>query len=79
MFWFNSTIIGELAVCASLKSQYWCQLIYFFIKLFSRISAYAATRLNSLIMKYINWHQYCDFSEAQTASSPMMVELNRNM
>jgi len=28
---------------------------------------------NSLITKYINWYHYCNFSEAQTASSLMMV------
>jgi len=38
-----------------------------------------ATRPNSLITQYINWHHYCIFSEAQTASSLMMVYLNRNM
>jgi hypothetical protein len=33
MFRFNKTIIRELAVCASLKLPYWCQLIYFVIEL----------------------------------------------
>jgi len=32
-----------------------------------------ATRQDSLITQYINWHQYCNFSEAQTASSLMTV------
>jgi hypothetical protein len=32
MLRFNKTIIRELAVCASLKLQYWCQLKYFVIK-----------------------------------------------
>jgi hypothetical protein len=38
---------------------------------------HAATRPNSLTTKYvyINWHQYCNFSEAQIASSLMMVYL----
>ena len=30
---------GGLAVCASLKLQYWCQLIYCVIKLFGRVAA----------------------------------------
>jgi hypothetical protein len=30
----------------------------------------AAARPNSLITKYINWHQYCNFSEAQTGKLP---------
>ena len=29
-----------LAVCASLKLQYWCRLIYFVIKLFDHVAAY---------------------------------------
>jgi len=32
-------------------------LIYFIIELFGRVVAYAATRPNSSIMKYINWYQ----------------------
>jgi hypothetical protein len=31
------------------------------------------TRPNSSITKYFNWNQYCNFSEAQTASSLMTV------
>jgi len=38
MFRFNQTIIRELAVCASLKLQYWCQLKYFVINLFGRVA-----------------------------------------
>jgi hypothetical protein len=35
-----------------------------------RVAAYyAVTRPNCLITKYINSHQYCNFSEAQAASS----------
>jgi len=66
-------------VCASLKLQYWRQLIYFVIELFGHVAAYAATWPNSLITKYINWRQYCNFSEAQTASSLMAVQLNQNI
>jgi len=40
---------------------------------------YAATRPNSSIKKYFNWHQYCNFSETQTVGSLMMVWLSRNM
>jgi len=39
----------------------------------NRTGLIAATRPNSLITKYINWHLYCNFSKAQTASSLMMV------
>jgi hypothetical protein len=40
MFQFNQTIIREPTVCASLKLQYWHQLKYFVIQLFSRVAAY---------------------------------------
>jgi hypothetical protein len=40
MFQFNSTIIREPTVCASLKLQYWCQLKYFVTGLFGRVAAY---------------------------------------
>jgi len=79
MFRFNQTIIREPTVYASLKLQYWRQLKYFVIELFGRVAAYAATRPNNSITKYFNWRQYCNFSEAQTVGSLMMVELNRNM
>jgi len=79
MFRFNKTIIREPTVCASLKLQYWCQLKYFVIELFGRVAAYAASPTNSPTTKYFNWHQYCNFSEAQTVGSLMMVLLSRNM
>ena len=40
------------------------------VKQFGRVTAYAATRPNCLITKYINWHQYCNISEAQTRKLP---------
>jgi len=43
MFRFNETIIRELAACASLKLQYWCQLIYCVIKLFGRVAVYESS------------------------------------
>jgi len=72
-FGLTKTIIREPTACASPKLQYWCQLKYFVIELFGRVAAYAATRPNSSITKYFNWHQYCNFCEAQTVSSLMMV------
>jgi len=60
-------------------------LIYFVIELFGRVSGWlvqsrfvclsmhSAEWANSSITNYINWHQYCNFSEGQTASSLMMV------
>jgi len=50
MLRFNKTIIRELTVRASLKSQYWLQLKYFVIELFGRVAA----RPNSSITKYFN-------------------------
>jgi hypothetical protein len=41
IFRFNKTIIREPTVCASLKLQHWCQLIYFVIELFGGVAAYA--------------------------------------
>jgi len=41
MFWFDETIIREPVVCALLKSQHWCQLKYFVIKVFGHVAAYA--------------------------------------
>jgi len=38
MFRFNKTVIIEPTVCASLKLQYWCQLIYFVIELFGHVA-----------------------------------------
>jgi hypothetical protein len=69
MFRFNQTTIREPKVCASLKLQYWRQLKYFVIELFGR----AAARPNSSVTKYFNWRHYCNFSEAQTVGSLMMV------
>ena len=40
MFWFNQTIIREPTVCALLKLQYWCQLKYVVIELFSHVATY---------------------------------------
>jgi hypothetical protein len=37
MFRFNKTIIREPTVCASLKLQFWFQLMYFAIKLFGLV------------------------------------------
>ena len=79
MFRLNKTIIREPTVCASLKLQYWCQLKYFVVGLFVGEAAYAATRPNSSITKYFKRRQYCNFSEAHTLGSLMMVLLNRNM
>ena len=50
MFRFNQTVIKEPTVRASLKLQYWYQLKYFVIELFSRV----ITRPNSSITKYFN-------------------------
>jgi hypothetical protein len=38
MFRFNQTITKEPTVCASLKLQYWHQLKYFVIVLFSSVA-----------------------------------------
>jgi len=65
-------------VCfANLKKKRLSQLTYSLNC--SVVWPHAATRPNSLITKYFNRHQYCNFSEAQTAGSLMMVLLNRNM
>jgi hypothetical protein len=39
-FGFNKFIIREHAVCASIKLRFWCQLIYFVIKLFGHVATY---------------------------------------
>jgi hypothetical protein len=51
MFRFNQTIIREPTVCASLKLQYWCQLIYFVIKLFGRVTAYQSSLVGLCIVQ----------------------------
>ena len=51
----------RVCVCVSMHSAF-CTVHQYTHK--TGMDYYAATQPNSLITKYINWHQYCNFSEA---------------